>query len=73
MNLSNQIRQSQKLNKKLHREIRVQSVFDVTIYIIRNRVHSSTKNVFFAKIRDAHRKSAEKKPGHRWPSSILPM
>ena len=75
MNLINQMRQSQKLNRKLHQEIRVQSVFDVTIYTIRNCVHSQTKNFFFfvAKIRNTHRKFAEKKPIHRYPSNILLM
>ena len=61
MNLSNRIKQSQKLNKKLHREIRVQSVFDVTIYTIQNRVHSSIKNVSFCKNKGHTSKVCRKK------------
>ena len=73
MNLSKQMRQSQKLNRKLHQEIKVQSVFDVTIHTIRSRVYSGTNKFFFAKVMDAHQKFAEKKPSHRYLSTILPM
>ena len=52
----------------------MQNVFDVTIHTIRTRVHSSANNFFFlAKIRDTHQKFAEKKPGHRYLSSIPPV
>ena len=32
-----------KLNRKLHQEISVQSVFDVTIYSVPNCIHSSNR------------------------------
>ena len=59
MNLGNRMRQSQKLNRKLHQGIRVQSVFDLTFHTIKNHVHLLT-NILFAKIRDMHQKFAEK-------------
>ena len=61
-----------KIEQKLHWEIRVQSVFDATIYTIQKRVHSLIKNFFVvAKLRDT--KFTEKKPSHSYPSSILPQ
>ena len=58
------MRQSQKLNRKLHQEIRVQSVFHVTIYTIQNCVHSS-KNVFY-KNKGHTSKVCKKKPSEKW-------
>ena len=68
MNVSNQMRQSQKLDRKPHRGIRVQSVFDVTIHTIRNRVHSSAKNVFCGKNKGHTSKVCRKKA-----RSLLPI
>ena len=61
MNLSKQMRQSQKLNRKLHQEIKVQSVFDVTIHTIRSRVYSGTNKFFFCKSNGRTSKVCRKK------------
>ena len=66
MNLSNQMKEPQTLNRKLHQEIRMQSVFGLAIYTIQNCVHSST-NFFFSKIRDIHQVCRKK------AKSLLPI
>ena len=66
MNLSNQMKEPQTLNRKLHQEIRMQSVFGLAIYTIQNCVHSST-NFFFSKIMDIHQVCRKK------AKSLLPI